>query len=483
MENLTKLDAARGTSFFPTFLSTESLTDDGIQQILGMRLSEVFSVIKNDDEEYLFFYTEEWNALCMAALERLRIEEKFGGEVERALVARSSELKKFVDSLTDTKIRAATNKELMKIIDEFCVVTKSLRIWGWIPNLVNFHEQNIVDVTLAELKKNKNIPEEVVQPLFAKLTTPTRLLEQNKANDALLEIVDAKKAGQKIDELLRNYLVTYGYLTYHYKGPTMSQDDLMQIVVERSKNKGAEKRQRFSERRERVEAEQRMLKEQYRIRDDLWRSILEIQRMTYLKAYRKEVLIYSNFKMSPVLEEIALRIKKEKSLVRCLLVDEMRAALSEKRMVSEQELNERRRELITVASDGTVCLLKDKAKKKALLEQLVEKKEICTVIKGQCAFPGCVRGIVKIVEKKEDMKNFNEGDILVSRSTNPDLLFAMEKAAAIVTDIGGISCHAAIVSRELEKPCIIGTKCITAMVRDGMLIEVDANNGTVTVIN
>ena len=60
---------------------------------------------------------------------------------------------------------------------------------------------------------------------------------------------------------------------------------------------------------------------------------------------------------------------------------------------------------------------------------------------------------------------------------------AMEKAAAIVTDIGGISCHAAIVSRELQKPCIIGTKYITKVVHDGMVIEVNANTGTIKIIN
>jgi pyruvate,water dikinase len=59
----------------------------------------------------------------------------------------------------------------------------------------------------------------------------------------------------------------------------------------------------------------------------------------------------------------------------------------------------------------------------------------------------------------------------------------MEKAAAFITDEGGITCHAAIVSRELKKPCIIGTKIATQVLKDGDLVEVDANNGVVKIMN
>ena len=63
--------------------------------------------------------------------------------------------------------------------------------------------------------------------------------------------------------------------------------------------------------------------------------------------------------------------------------------------------------------------------------------------------------------------------------TTPDFVPAMEKAAAIVTDRGGILCHAAIVSREMSKPCIIGTKIATKVLKDGDLVEVDADKGVV----
>jgi pyruvate,water dikinase len=66
--------------------------------------------------------------------------------------------------------------------------------------------------------------------------------------------------------------------------------------------------------------------------------------------------------------------------------------------------------------------------------------------------------------------------------TVPDLVSAMKRAAAIVTDEGGVTCHAAIISRELKKPCIIGTKVATKVFKDGDLVEVDANKGIVRII-
>jgi pyruvate,water dikinase len=78
------------------------------------------------------------------------------------------------------------------------------------------------------------------------------------------------------------------------------------------------------------------------------------------------------------------------------------------------------------------------------------------------------------------MAKMRPGDILVSPATNPNLLPAMQMAAAFVTDVGGITCHAAIVAREMKKPCVIGTKVASHVLQDGDRVEVDATTGIVT---
>ena len=104
-------------------------------------------------------------------------------------------------------------------------------------------------------------------------------------------------------------------------------------------------------------------------------------------------------------------------------------------------------------------------------------------IKGNIAYPGKVRGKARVIlHDKNSNIRFHKGDILVSIHSSPTLMPFIVKSSAIVTDEGGIACHAAIISRELEKPCIMGTKIATSIIKDGDLIEVDANRGVVTIL-
>lgn len=101
---------------------------------------------------------------------------------------------------------------------------------------------------------------------------------------------------------------------------------------------------------------------------------------------------------------------------------------------------------------------------------------------GQIAQKGIVRGYAKIVHNPKESHHFNEGDILVTSMTRPEFVPLMKRASAVVTNEGGIVCHAAIVSRELKKPCIIGTKHATDILKNGDYIEVNANEGIVTIV-
>jgi phosphoenolpyruvate synthase/pyruvate phosphate dikinase len=106
------------------------------------------------------------------------------------------------------------------------------------------------------------------------------------------------------------------------------------------------------------------------------------------------------------------------------------------------------------------------------------------ILYGQVAFSAkTVKGRVRVVKNSEESKLVKQGEILISPMTAPDYLPAMKKAKGIVTDEGGITCHAAIVSRELGIPCVIGTKIATQVFKDGDLVEVDANKGIVRKID
>jgi len=112
----------------------------------------------------------------------------------------------------------------------------------------------------------------------------------------------------------------------------------------------------------------------------------------------------------------------------------------------------------------------------------ISKKKV-KEIKGLGVFLGKAKAKVKVCSgAKEALTKVKKGDILVCGMTLPDYVPAMKKSAVIITDEGGITCHAAIISRELEIPCIVGTRIATQVLKDGDLVEVDAERGIVKII-
>jgi len=101
------------------------------------------------------------------------------------------------------------------------------------------------------------------------------------------------------------------------------------------------------------------------------------------------------------------------------------------------------------------------------------------LLSGLAASPGIATGRVKIVRLMNDLGKVGKGDILVTKMTNPDMVVTMQRALAIITDEGGATSHAAIVSREMGIPCVVGTEEATLKFKDGMIITVDGTSGKV----
>ena len=108
------------------------------------------------------------------------------------------------------------------------------------------------------------------------------------------------------------------------------------------------------------------------------------------------------------------------------------------------------------------------------------KKSGKILVKGLAASPGRASGAVRMVSEEMNLEVVKKGDIMVTAMTSPDMVPAMTRAAAIVTDEGGMTCHAAIVARELGIPCIVGTSNATHKLAEGMMVTVDGNTGVVT---
>lgn len=110
-------------------------------------------------------------------------------------------------------------------------------------------------------------------------------------------------------------------------------------------------------------------------------------------------------------------------------------------------------------------------------------KEKGEEIKGTTACKGNVSGKVKIVFELSDLKKIKKGDVIVTPMTTPEMIPALRKVSAIITDEGGLTCHAAIISREMNIPSIIGTINATQVLKNADIVNVNANQGIITILN
>lgn len=98
---------------------------------------------------------------------------------------------------------------------------------------------------------------------------------------------------------------------------------------------------------------------------------------------------------------------------------------------------------------------------------------------GMGASPGSAKGIARLFYSGDDTSSFQDGDILVTTITDPTMVTAMVKASAIITDIGGITSHPAILSREMGIPCVVNTKTATQKIKTGMRLRVNGQTGEI----
>lgn len=167
--------------------------------------------------------------------------------------------------------------------------------------------------------------------------------------------------------------------------------------------------------------------------------------------------------------------------------------LFESEKLPPEELAQRREAFLMIGDGKSVTyFMGQEAKEKiALFQQGAENTSDISEIKGVIANKGIVQGKVRRIVSEYGtfdqlpsiIAQMNKGEILVSETTAPELLLACQKAAAIVTDQGGLLSHAAIISRELGIPCIVGTQFATKIFHDGDLVEVDAEKGLVRKID
>jgi len=199
---------------------------------------------------------------------------------------------------------------------------------------------------------------------------------------------------------------------------------------------------------------------------------------SYLRTYRAETWIRALYQASRLLGEVARRMHLEPNDIRFITLEEITSFLESAQVVPKNEIRGRRQGFDYVMVDAEVTYYWYRGTPVDVVSR-EQEPDLMTRIEGTIASMGVVKGRVKVVDNVRELTKVEEGDILVASMTTPEFIPAMERAKGFVTDEGGLTCHAAIVSRELGVPCIVGTGTATKVLRDGDFVELNANEGYV----
>lgn len=204
----------------------------------------------------------------------------------------------------------------------------------------------------------------------------------------------------------------------------------------------------------------------------------QVRELAHVKDMRDVYRRQAVWHIIPFFEAVAERLGLSREDLVFYSHDELIAAVLDGALLPGDEIDRRKQGFMMRWEDDSISVTTDKKEIARFGTQLLDDSTGDAVM-GLSASRGVVQGRVAIVRGVDDLKKVKVGDVLVAATTHPDFVPAMQRAAAFVTDEGGLTSHAAIVAREMNKPCVVGTKNATKALKDGDEVEVDADKGSV----
>lgn len=475
----------------PSFLSLHffmlGYTNDAI--IKAGILNQIPSLVSHFKNNYVWFYFDKENL-------KKCTDESFDKLINNSLVVKNIIFKRMVEQgelakklfkNVEQRGYKLKKEEAIKIIDEFIEII-GIQISFNMPavfDLMGYPYSNYLKNYLSKKIKGSNYK---LHYITEKLLKPEYLTGAQLMMKDIFEFTIHSKLDRKIDVLsgIADIHTDWKWLNFGYRGPEMSIEYFRQIFKEIKNdtlNTLKKKLKEINSYEQNVRKEKREIYKKISIDKKHQNFIETLSALSYLKVYRKDtafMILYCTYK---ILEKYNKSIKKNNLFY--LTLEEAKSLIKGELKIKVNELTERERECVYISKEKILLVGKEASE---FINDNVEKEETqdggmeqIRLLEGTTASLGetgnWVYGEAKIINTPDDMEYMNEGDVLISVGTTPDLLPAMQKASAIVTNQGGITCHAAIVARELKKPCLIGTKYATKVFKNGDKVIVCPRHG------
>lgn len=439
-----------------------------------------------------FYYEESEMALAKSHGFKDFLNEGFKEKYFKGVEVAIENLEDFVYMMSKTEAKRLETKRIGELLqDSFKNI---VNLFGYYvlsnPQSISGLEEYVQKVLLND------VPENQVREIFLTLATPTDLSTITRERLDWLELIKFYKQNtDKISELssridehfFKYHLLPYGDggnpWTREYFDNKFQEDKNVELdALEGEISSILE----FSPRG--LEHKAGIIKE-YKISNEIVNTCEILAKLAHLRLEMRVSGFMPAFYYNEVvlLNELATRFNYPKEKIRFATPEEI-FGLFEGKNFDKEILEDREEAFLVHLKEGEIFLYsseraKEQFKKLISADDYSQKTEV----KGSIAMKGTVKGRVVVFlwgdDINEKLKLFGDSTVLVAGQTRPQLMPLINKSKAIVTDEGGITSHAAIVSRELKIPCIIGTKMATKIFKDGDEIEVDANSGVVRLIS
>ncbi len=459
-------------------------------KLLGFDIATQNYLCLNGDEYSL---NTDFNILCDKLDEYFKNDNNFFEKFAKIEFDIVEEIKNYLIYLENKDLKSLNYKGLSDEFEKF----NDLYIKSFIPGMTR-PEDYLIYKLEKELIEEK-FKKEDIEHIFSKISTcPNHFpLSYSEEPLDLLKIALAVKQGNDIEKLINEHISKYSWIKgpVEFEDTAFSKEDYLARLDNLLKTNIEEKIENIIKVRRNNDIEYETILKQYQFTDRIKKLINAIRNFIFLRTYTTEYsdhLFYIG--RHTIFKEISNRTNIDNQDLIMLDDKEILNILNNEGRMSEEIkiiLENRKKgfamvwingNVETIFGDESLELQNEIAKSYKTLsneENILNEK----VISGSVANRGKVRGIARVLNTYRDIYKVEKGDIIVATMTTPDYVQAMEKAAGFITDEGGITCHAAILSREFDVPCIVGTVNGTKEIKDGKMIELDAYNGKVYILD
>lgn len=454
-----------------------------IEEIASAWSSSIKETVKFGESPLIIIYKDRWcriysyekvhQKIVNYVFQKISKDRKHVTKIKKIFNQRIKEFLSFVSEIKKIDWHKFNTSDLIKIKEKYIKLYHQTVPYG--EPLPYFLKEKLQTVLDKELLKKRNIKVKEYEILM----TPLYQSFLNRESKELWEIIRKYKAESvNFKKEIKKHKEKYQWILFDYASLTIDEKYLQRKAKEFLKNPP-----KFLDYKMLKRKKQEIIK-RYKVAI-LYRYYLNLlEDLFYLMDRKKEILTQGHFAINFLHQELARRLNLDLDTLRWFFWREIKEALIKKKKLDKKLALSRKKFCVVKFSNGKVFFL-DSREIRRLVSDIKKDEEIAkelTEIQGIPASPGRVKGKVCYLKSARENSKIKKGEILLTSNTTPDFMPAIQKAKAIITNEGGLTCHAAIVSRELKIPCIVGTKIATKVLKDGDLVEVDAEKGIVKIL-